>query len=87
MTINWLLPVGLVAQALNRQEVIRTEKIFLNIKINAGSFYNSRYFNVSFYLELKNVAMKPVIGARANPSDRLDISFRENTAMIRMITA
>jgi hypothetical protein len=37
MTINWLLPVGLVAQALNRQEVIRTEKIFLNIKINAGS--------------------------------------------------
>jgi hypothetical protein len=59
MNINWLLPVGLVIQALNTQEVIRTGKIFFNIKVNAGSFNNSHHFNVSFYLELKKVFMKP----------------------------
>jgi hypothetical protein len=62
MNINWLLPVGLVIQALNTQEVIRTGKIFFNIKVNAGSFNNSRHFNVSFYLKLKKVFMKPEMG-------------------------
>jgi hypothetical protein len=66
MKTNWLLPVGLVIQALNRQEAIRTgKKIFFNIKVNPGSFYNSCHFNVSFYLELKNVPMKPGMGVRA----------------------
>jgi len=61
MKTNWLLPVGLVIQALNRQEAIRTgKKIFLNIKVNPGSFYNSRYFNASFYRGLKNVPIKPI---------------------------
>jgi hypothetical protein len=62
MKINWLLPVGLVAQALNRQEVIRTENFILNIKVYTGSFYNRRHFNVSFYLELKKVPMQPGTG-------------------------
>jgi hypothetical protein len=60
MKTNWLLPVGLVMQALNRQEVIRTgKKIFLHIKVNTGGFCNSHHFNVSFYLKLKNVPVKP----------------------------
>ncbi|MDD2658959.1 MAG: hypothetical protein PHY54_04650 [Methylococcales bacterium] len=59
MKTNWLLPVGLVIQAVNKQEVKRTgKKIFLNIKVNAGIFYNKYHFNVSFYPRLKNVSMK-----------------------------
>jgi hypothetical protein len=67
MKTNWLLPVGLVIQALNRQEAISTEKIFLNIKVNAGSLYNNGYFNVSYYLKLKNVPTRPGMGTRKKP--------------------
>ncbi len=49
-------------QALNRQGAIRTATIFFNIKVNAGSFYNSRHFNASFYLKLKNVPLKRSAG-------------------------
>jgi hypothetical protein len=59
MKTNWLLPVGLVIQAVNKQEVKRTgKKIFLNIKVNTGIFYNIYYSNVSFYPRLKNVTKK-----------------------------
>jgi hypothetical protein len=62
MAMNWLLPVGLVAQALNRKEVIRTGKKFLYIKVNTGICYNRHHFNASFYLKLKNVLMHPGYG-------------------------